>query len=58
MGVIGIGSPDLKWEKNKAFNLGLVLTFWDRLSLTLDYYTRKTNDLLMNKRISYVSRLL
>ena len=27
MGVIGIGSPDLKWEKNKAFNLGLDLTF-------------------------------
>ena len=54
MGVIGIGSPDLKWEKNKAFNLGLDLTFWNRLSLTLDYYTRKTNDLLMNKRISYV----
>ena len=54
MGVIGIGNPDLKWEKNKAFNLGLDLTFWDRLSLTFDYYTRKTSDLLMNKRISYV----
>ena len=58
MGVIGIGSPDLKWEKNKAFNLGLDLTFWDRLSLTLDYYTRKTNDLLMNKRISYVPAIM
>lgn len=54
MGVIGIGNLDLKWEKNKAFNLGLDLTFWDRLSLTFDYYTRKTSDLLMNKRISYV----
>ncbi|MCS3119351.1 TonB-dependent receptor [Bacteroides fragilis] len=59
MGVIGIGSPDLKWEKNNAFNLGLDLTLLGSfIALTLDYYTRKTNDLLMNKRISYVQAVM
>lgn len=54
MGIIGVGNPDLKWEKNKALNVGLDLTLWERLSLTLDYYNRKTSDLLMNKPISFI----
>lgn len=54
MGVIGIGSFDLKWEKNKVFNFGLDLIFWDCLSFILDYYMCKINDLLMNKWILYV----
>ena len=48
------GNPELKWEKNKALNIGLDLTFWDRLSMTVDWYTRTSSDLLMSKPISYV----
>ncbi|MBM6807374.1 TonB-dependent receptor [Bacteroides caecicola] len=54
MGIIGVGNPNLKWEKNKAFNIGLDLTLFERLSLTLDYYNRTTSDLLMNMPISFV----
>ncbi len=48
------GNKNLKWEKNEAFNVGLDLTLFDRLSMTVDYYTRNSSDLLMSKPISYV----
>jgi iron complex outermembrane receptor protein len=38
---------DLKWETTKAFNYGIDLGFFkDRLSASVEYYTRKTEDLL------------
>ena len=38
---------DLKWETTKAFNYGLDFgLFSERLSGTVEYYTRKTEDLL------------
>lgn len=54
MGIVGVANKNLKWEQNKAWNIGLDLTFWNRLSLTADYYIRKTSDLIMNRPISYV----
>ena len=54
MGIVGIGNPDLKWEKNRAFNVGLDLTFFDRISLTFDYYTRNTSDLIYDLPVSAV----
>ncbi len=54
MGIVGVANKDLKWEQNKAFNVGLDLTFWNRLSLTLDYYVRNTSGLIMDRPISYV----
>lgn len=47
-----LGSPNLTWEKNKSFNLGLDFKLFHRLSVTFDYYTRKTTDLLLYKSIS------
>ena len=54
MGIVGIGNPDLKWEKNRALNVGLDLTFFDRISLTFDYYTRNTSDLIYDLPVSAV----
>ena len=54
MGIVGIGNKDLKWEKNKAWNFGLDLTFIDRISVTLDYYVRNTSDLIMNRPVSFI----
>lgn len=54
MGIVGVENKNLKWEQNKAWNIGLDLTFWNRLSLTADYYIRKTSDLIMDRPISYV----
>ncbi len=47
-----LGNPNLKWEKNNAFNIGLDLSFLNRYSMTLEWYTRKTNDLLLDRPIS------
>ncbi|WP_308991290.1 TonB-dependent receptor [Mariniflexile litorale] len=43
-----IGNPDLKWERNIQYNVGLDVSLWNRLDLNLDYYTRRTSDLLYN----------
>lgn len=43
---------DLSWETNYNFNCGLDFGFWNRLNFTLEYYTRTTKDLLMDRPIS------
>ncbi|MCO5238219.1 MAG: SusC/RagA family TonB-linked outer membrane protein, partial [Chitinophagaceae bacterium] len=41
------GNPDLKWESTKQLNIGLdIVTLSGRLALSLDYYKKKTEDLL------------
>jgi len=48
-----IGNPNLTWELNKPFNVGVDLGFFaDRLTLTADYYVRTTSDLLFNAPLS------
>ena len=54
MAIIGVGNADLKWEKNHAFNIGLDLTFWNRLTMNLDFYSRTTKDLIYDLPISAV----
>ncbi len=40
-------NPDLGWEKKAEYNIGLDFSVLkNRLGLTLDYYTRRTTDLL------------
>ena len=44
--------PDLKWETNEQLNFGLDLGFLNNdLTITLDYFTRKTKDLLIERQI-------
>lgn len=52
--ISGIANENLKWEKNKALNIGIDLNFWNRLSLTFDYYTRTTSDLIFDLPVSAV----
>ena len=41
------GNPDITWEKNQNFNVGLDLAmFSNRLTLDVEYFNRKTDDLL------------
>ena len=54
MAIVGIANPNLKWEKNRAFNVGLDLTFIDRISVTFDYYVRTTSDLIYDLPMSAV----
>lgn len=45
-------NPDLRWEKTKSVNVGLEFGLGGRFSATLEYYNKRSEDLLMNKEVS------
>jgi len=48
-----LGNADLTWEQNKPFDVGVDLAFFDnRLTFTADYYSRVTDNLLLNRPLS------
>ena len=47
-----VGNPNLRWEKTKAFNIGVDFgLFNNRLSGTIDFYQTHTSDLLTIKQL-------
>jgi len=47
-----LGNPILGWEKMREVNLGIDIGLWkSRLFLTLDFYKRNTEDLLLNTEL-------
>ncbi len=47
------GNPELTWEKSQAFNVGVDFVLFDnKLSGTIEYYSRKTSDMLYNKPVA------
>lgn len=49
-------NPDLKWESNFNWNVGLDFGFFqNRLSGSVEYYNKETNDLLFPVALSYTS---
>ena len=43
------GNPNITWETNSNLNLGVEFGFWqDRLSGSVDYFYRKTSDMLFS----------
>lgn len=51
-----LSNDDLTWEKTRQIDVGLELAILDsRLSLTVDFYHRKTTDLLMNVDIPTIT---
>lgn len=48
----GNANPDLRWEKKKEFNVGLdYALFNDRISGSIDYYNRTTDDLIWDYKV-------
>lgn len=44
------GNSELKWEQTEQLNFGLDLAFFDyKLGVTLDYFSKKTKDMLIQK---------
>lgn len=44
-----LDNPNLRWETSWTLNLGLDMGLWrDRLTFTMEYYDRRTNDVLMS----------
>ena len=51
-----LGNPDLRWENTREFDLGTdVVMFNGRVSLTGDYYVRRTSDLLVQRPIPSIT---
>ncbi|HSQ46988.1 MAG TPA: TonB-dependent receptor [Lutibacter sp.] len=49
---VQLGNPDLKWEKTNQIDIGLDFGILNnRISGEIDYYSKKTNDLLLNEPI-------
>lgn len=43
-----LGNNDIKWERNESYNAGIDMTFFNnRLSVTIEYFNRKTSDMLL-----------
>ncbi len=51
-GIGGLANPDLKWEETTQIDIGFDLEmFGGRLTTTLDYYKKTTDDLLMPREL-------
>ena len=46
------GNDDLTWEKLGSFNLALKLGFFERVQLGVEFYNKKTTDMLMDVPIT------
>lgn len=50
--LVGLGNPDLTWQKTAQYNVGLEVGLWNgRFSGTFDYYVKQTNNLLSSMNI-------
>ncbi len=46
------GNPNITWETNYNFNVGVEFSFWKgRLSGSVEYFSRKTEDLLFSRPV-------
>lgn len=46
---LNVENPDLRWETSLTFNFGIdVGLFKDRITITTDFYNRRTTDVLLN----------
>ena len=49
---VALGNPDITWEATATTNIGVDATlFENKLSMTLEYYNRKTEDLIVRQTI-------
>ena len=50
-----VENPDLSWEKNKSWNVGVDFAFLDRINGSIEVYNRKTDDMLLGKQVPQTS---
>lgn len=51
-----IPNPNLKWEANKTFNVGVDLGFFNqRLTISPEFYVNRSSNLLLNAKLPYSS---
>ena len=52
-----IGNKDLSWETTKKFNVGLDLTLFNRVNVSMDYYNHQTTDMVFAMPLSFAMGL-
>jgi TonB-linked SusC/RagA family outer membrane protein len=50
-----LGNEDLKWETTNQLDIGLDIGLFQKVTLTVDYYIKKTKDLLLSRPIPSTS---
>ena len=45
---VAVGNPNLTWETTEQFDIGFDFAFLNRFNLVLDWYQKKTRDLLLS----------
>ncbi|MBT4679331.1 MAG: SusC/RagA family TonB-linked outer membrane protein, partial [Flavobacterium sp.] len=45
-------NPEIRWEKQKPFDVGFDLGLFDKVDITVDYFNKKTEDLLVQPEVS------
>ena len=49
-----ISNPEIRWEKQKPLDIGLDITLFDKFDITVDYFKKTTEDLLLQPQVSGV----
>jgi TonB-linked SusC/RagA family outer membrane protein len=44
-------NPDLGWEQTKTYDIGIDATLWNRLDVTVDYFNKDTDKLLLKVQL-------
>ena len=57
LGFISMGNPDLGWEHQSKFTIGVKTRILNRLDLNVEYYNRVTSDMLFEVPQPYTSGL-
>ncbi len=48
-----VANPEIRWEKQKTWDIGLDMRFWDnKIDITADYFKKTTEDLLVVPQVS------
>ena len=46
-----LAATDLKWETTQSFDIGIDLRLWNRLDVTIDYFNKRSKDLIYNENM-------
>ncbi len=47
-----LANPNLSWELSNSFNIGMDAVMFDKLNFSVEYFSKKTKDLLLNIPVS------
>ncbi|MCG8412102.1 MAG: SusC/RagA family TonB-linked outer membrane protein, partial [Bacteroidales bacterium] len=50
-----LGNKNLGWEKSNNMNVGLDISIFDKISFTVEYFHKRTKDLLLDMPVSYAT---